>query len=220
MISFIVPTHNYGRFLNKCVLSIFNNNSRFIKEVLIINDSSTDNTDLVVKKLRKKFKKIKYYKKNYKNLAKIYNFGISKSKSDLICKIDADDFISKNFLQDFVKEIKLKKLDFIYGNLVEFFKNKKKIIKQNYDKNHILKYPLGSGTIFKKKLWKRVNGFNEKLYYQDDFDFWLKIKKEKSFKKGYIDKSNYFYRKHNNNMSRSIFKKNYTKLMILLKNLI
>ena len=44
-----------------------------------------------------------------------------------------------------------------------------------------IKYPLGSGTIFKKNIWKLLNGFDESLKYQDDYDFWLKLKKIKKY---------------------------------------
>ena len=44
MISFIVPSHNYGTYLKKCVQSILKNNKKFIEEIIIINDSSSDNT--------------------------------------------------------------------------------------------------------------------------------------------------------------------------------
>ena len=53
MISFIVPCHNYGYNLEKCVKSILSNEKSLIKEILIINDSSTDNTKQVASKLIK-----------------------------------------------------------------------------------------------------------------------------------------------------------------------
>ena len=56
MISFIVPSHNYGTYLKKCIQSILKNNPKLIKEIIIINDSSRDNTKRVYSK---NFKKIK-----------------------------------------------------------------------------------------------------------------------------------------------------------------
>ena len=41
----------------------------------------------------------------------------------------------------------------------------------------LFKYPVGGGTIFKKDLWKEIGGFDEKLKFQDDYDFWLIINK-------------------------------------------
>ena len=82
-----------------------------------------------------------------------------------------------------------------------------------------LKYPYGSGTIFKKVLWEKVGGFNEKIKYQDDYDFWLRLNKLKKIKIGYINQSLYNYRKHKNNMSKNFYEKNITKTKILFKNL-
>ena len=64
-----------------------------------------------------------------------------------------------------------------------------------------------------------MGGFDETLTYQDDFDFWLKVK-EKKFNKGYINQSHYFYKRHNLNMSNNLIKKYITKIYVILKNLI
>ena len=55
MISFIIPTHNYGHLLERCIKSICKNNAKYIKEIVIVNDASNDNTEHVVKKLKEKY---------------------------------------------------------------------------------------------------------------------------------------------------------------------
>ena len=80
-------------------------------------------------------------------------------------------------------------------------KNKKSYI------NSYIKYPHGSGTIYKKDLWKRIKGFDETLNTKMIMIFWLKIKKLKDVKIGYYSKQGYNYRIHDNNMSKSKFKK-------------
>ena len=97
MISFIVPSHNYGSLISNCVSSIRKNDKNFMREIIVVNDSSSDHTDEVIKKLKKKYKKIKYFKKNFKNLSKTMNYGILKSTGNIICKIDADDTVTSNF---------------------------------------------------------------------------------------------------------------------------
>ena len=181
MVSVIVICHNYGRYLNKCVNSILHNDKSYISEIIIINDSSDDNTEEVAKKLKKKTKKIKYFKKKFRSLSKSINFGVRKSTGNWITKIDADDYVSKNFIKNFFKELMKKILDFMCGNIVEIDNTGKKLktINQNFKNFKQFKYPVGSGTIFNKKLWSAVGGFDETLTYQDDFDFWLKVKKKK-----------------------------------------
>ena len=58
--------------------------------------------------------------------------------------------------------------------------------------------------------------FDEKLNYQDDYDFWLKINKIRNIKLGAINKSAYKYRMHSLNMSNKFCKKKtYQKFMCL-----
>ena len=212
MISFIVPCHNYGKHLKKCIKSILGNQKKLIKEIIIINDSSTDNTKEVAKKLLRQSKKIKYFEINFKNLSKAMNYGISKLQSNsIISKIDADDLIKKNYAKNLLNFFKLNNLDFLYSDLI--VKNKSKIKKyvkiQKINSNlKLFSYPHGSGSLLKKSLWKKVGGFNEKSFYQDDYDFWLKINKLKNIKIGYLNRAFYIYNKHEKNMSKNIIKKN------------
>ena len=222
MISIVVICHNYGTFLPRCLESLMKNKQRYLKEIIIINDSSSDNTKDIGEKYSRKYKKIKLYNKKFKSLSKSTNFGIRKAKGEWVTKIDADDYVSQNFLSGFIKETK-KNFDFLWGNVIKVDENtnKKEIINQNFSKyNNFYKYPHGSGTVFKKKLWKTIGGFNEKLFYQDDLDFWLKIKKNKNLSLKYLNVANYYYRRHSKNMSKNLIKKNFTKIIIFLKNIL
>ena len=73
MISIIVICHNYGRFLKKCVKSILLNEKKYIKEILIIDDSSKDDTKEIALDLKKKTQLIKYFRKNFNSLSKSTN---------------------------------------------------------------------------------------------------------------------------------------------------
>ena len=219
MISVIVISHNYGSFLDKCLKSILKNDKKLIKEVIVLDDSSEDNTFDVVYKFKKKYKKIKYFKKNFKSLSKSINFSVRKATGSWITKVDADDYINQNFLKDFYNKIKLNKFNYIYGNIKIKNLNSKNnyILRQNHKLNSLLNYPLGSGCVYKKEIWLKVGGYNENIRYQDDFDFWLNLKKSKILKIGYINKANYIYQKHSSNMSASLIEKNLTKIYLLGK---
>ena len=65
MISVIIVSHNYGRFLSKCLTSILSNNVDYLKEIIIVDDSSEDNTFDVAKNFFQKNSRIKYFKKNF-----------------------------------------------------------------------------------------------------------------------------------------------------------
>ncbi len=221
MISFIIPSHNYGIYLESCIKSILSNNPNYVKELIIINDSSTDNTDQVIAKLNIKEKKIKYFKKNFKNLSKTMNFAIRKTSGNIICKVDPDDRIKKNFAEILCKKFLELKTDFLYSDFIVLnLSSKKKVIKSQKINPLLNKfqYPHGSGCLYKKKVWKKIKGFNEKNFYQDDYDFWLKINKN-NFKINYLNKAFYIYHLHGSNMSKNFLKKNFTKIKIFFSNL-
>jgi len=222
MISFLIPSHNYGKYLIRCVDSILKNNPKFIKEIVIVNDSSEDNTDEVATKIRKQRKKVKYFKRNFKNLSKTMNFAIKKTEGNVICKIDPDDQIKKNFAEILGKKFFELKADFLYSDFIVRDKSTKKEKIKNQKVYPFLKklmYPHGSGCLYNKKIWKEVKGYNEKIFYQDDYDFWLKILNKKKFKINYLSEALYIYNIHGSNMSKNKINKNVTKLKILLTNL-
>ena len=94
-ISFIIPFYNEEKNLEKT----FSNIIKLLKiikikkyELIFINDSSLDNSDLVIKKLKKKYKNISYIinKKNY-GLGYSIKQGVLKAKNDFILFIPGDN---------------------------------------------------------------------------------------------------------------------------------
>ena len=118
--------------------------------------------------------------------------------------------------------IKKKDFDFVFPDFEVFETIKKKKYIKSQKSNiflNLIFYPHGSGCIFKKNIWKKVGGYNEKNYYQDDYDFWLKINKIKDIKIGHLQKPIYIYKKHKNNMSLTNFKTQIEQMILWNANL-
>lgn len=218
MISIIIVNHNYKKYLKQCLNSVLKNNSSNIKEIIIVDDSSSDNSQKYIQKKFGKISKVKIFNVKFKSLSKTLNFAINKAKGKWIFKIDADDYINDNLKLEFSKY--MENNDFIFGDLIIFNKFERKRFTQDVKTNFFkfFKHPLGSGNLYKKKLWKKINGYNEKYFFKDDAYFWSKIVKIKNIKIKYINKPCYYYRKHNNSMSKSIFKKYMTLIKIIIFN--
>ena len=218
MISIIVTTHNHEKFITKCLNSILKNDKRLLNEIIVINDNSIDSTEEKIKRFIKKYKKVKYFCVKYSKPSKSKNFGVKKSNSKWIIFVDGDDFIKKDYLQNHLKCIK-ENVDFAYSNIFKFYTYQNLFI-ENQRRNKFFKYlnnPVGGGCLIKKKIWIKVKGINENLFYQDDYDFWLKIHLEKKLRIKYLNYAGYFYRKHNDNRSKNFFGKYYTKVNLLIK---
>lgn len=66
-ISIVIPAHNEEKNVEKIISLLLNNFDDYIKEIIIVNDCSTDNTALILNKLKKKIKKIKPLHRKGKN---------------------------------------------------------------------------------------------------------------------------------------------------------
>lgn len=114
-ISVLVPCYNQSQYLNEAVLSIFNQTySDF--EIIIINDGSTDNTDVVAKRLAEQYNQVKYIRQKNMGLGAARNTGLLNSTGDFIQFLDADDLLDKekfnNAINIFSKE---HNIDIVYS---------------------------------------------------------------------------------------------------------
>jgi len=104
LISVIIPAHNNASTLEEAVISIVNQTYKNL-EILIIDDNSTDNTEVVAQSLEKRDKRIRYFKLKKNDTERVdnllnrninagysaRNFGFTKSSGELITFQDGDD---------------------------------------------------------------------------------------------------------------------------------
>ena len=106
-ISVILPNYNHSDYI-KIALKELLKQIKYIYEIIIIDDYSTDESVKTIKKFVKFNKKIKFFKNN-SNLGciKTQNKAISIAKGRFLYFAAADDFILPNFFQKCVKALHL-----------------------------------------------------------------------------------------------------------------
>lgn len=112
-VSFIVPAYNVEKYIEKCIKSIISQSVD--KEVLIINDGSTDNTLHLCNELKKKYNEIKVISQVNAGLSAARNTGYKEATGDYIWFIDSDDYLEKDCAEKLVKICDEYQLDFIRG---------------------------------------------------------------------------------------------------------
>ncbi len=209
-ISVIVCAYNQGKWIIDCIKSIKNQKNITKKEfeIILVNDCSTDETHSVIKKI-KQYKNFHYIKNN-KNLGlpKSINKAIKKSKGKYIVRVDADDYVEKNFLS-----ISRSFLEFnpkYQAVAVDYYKvNEKNII---IEKVNSSKKEIACGVMFLKKNLFLIGLYNEKFKMREGHE--LKKRFTKKFKLGRVKTPLYNYRQHENNRTKNKNKlKIYDKLI-------
>ena len=162
-------------------------------EYLIIDGKSKDSTLDIVKSYESKFnKRLKYISEKDKGLYDAMNKGIKMATGDIIGIINSDDVLaSKDTLEIIANTFQKEKCDATYSNLEIRDENLKKVVR--VFKSKVGNYKLGwyppHPTLYvKSSVYKKYGLYNQKFRIAADYDFMLRIMKDKNIKMKYIDK--------------------------------
>ena len=97
-ISFIVPAYNAEKYIEQCILSILEQN-KCPWELIIIDDGSRDLTLQICRKYEEKDNRIKVVCQQNAGSAVARNTGLDMATGEWISFLDADDWISKDYLE-------------------------------------------------------------------------------------------------------------------------
>ncbi|MGR2667484.1 glycosyltransferase family 2 protein [Vibrio campbellii] len=100
-VTVIIPTYNRAHILERVIESYFQSD---VKEVIFINDASTDNTKDVLKLLSEKYKQVSYHT-NEVNLkqAEAKNIGLKLAKTKYVYFGDDDSYLEANCIASLKK---------------------------------------------------------------------------------------------------------------------
>jgi len=194
-ISIIVPCYNQADYLQDSLTSVLEQNYDNW-ECIIINDGSTDNTGEITKKWIKKDLRFKLVTIENGGLSNARNVGVAKAQGNYILPLDADDKISKDYVQLAIKEFeKDNELKVVYSKAKKFG-----VVNELWDlKAFSLKRLATSNMIFcsgifKKEDWENVKGYDTKMIYGlEDWEFWISVLKNGG-KVKQLDEIGFYYR--------------------------
>ena len=146
-LTIIIPVYNEIKTIEKLILKILKINIK--KQLIIVDDGSSDGTELILKKYKKKIDKLIFHKKNLGKGAAIKS-GQKYVRGKYIGIQDADLEYDPRDLKKIVNEMDKKDLRVMYGSRVL----KKNKIKNTQNFTHVIR---NWGNVF---LTKASNFFN------------------------------------------------------------
>lgn len=177
-LSVIIPCYNSEKTLENTLVSVLNQTYQDW-EALIINDGSTDGTETIASAWVNRDQRFKYFSKSNEGLGKARNFGIDKAVGEYILPLDSDNLAETEFASKAIKIFEDKiEIGVVHGH-AEYFGEKTgiwTIDEFNLEKVLISNY-IDACAIYKKELWSRVGGYDEKMPYQghEDWEFWIAL---------------------------------------------
>lgn len=88
-------------------------------EVIILNDSSTDNTQDIIDEWRTKLPNVRTDQVDYCNIGKVRQHAVSIATGDYITMLDSDDLLKPHSLQDAINFLREQQPDMLLSRLLE-----------------------------------------------------------------------------------------------------
>ena len=232
-ISIIVPVYNANQYISRCIDSILSQIYTDF-ELILVNDGSTDDSLAICHSYSDKDSRVIICNQANSGASSARNHGIEVSKGDYICFVDADDYVTENYLLHLYQDMDMD----VDIDLVMHGMNRIKgemSIPITYKETRT--YNLDDGSFFKDvrlykmcgpycKLFKNdiisKNGirFSEEIIYAEDFDFFAKYLIHCRKVRTSLSQ-NYFYVAYDNSVSTRInpFEQEYSGLKNLFESL-
>ncbi len=181
-VSLVIPNYNGEELIQKnlpYVISAYKSNENKIVEIIVVDDASSDKS---VSLLKKDFPEVKIIKhKINRGFSSSVNTGVRMSKGDLIALLNTDVIPDKDFLvhalprfedeKVFAVSFHEKGYGWAKGCFFDGFINHEQ---GKESKNvHDTFWVSGGSGIFKRSLWMKLGGMDEKLlspFYWEDID--------------------------------------------------
>lgn len=204
LVSIILPVYNGEKYLTEaidnCLLQTYEN-----FELIIVNDCSTDSSLKIAQGYANVDDRIKIINnKTNQKLPASLNIGHQNAHGKYITWTSDDNITKSFFLEKLVSTIEKENADIIFSNY--------DVINENGSfKREQIAGPVidliygnifGASFLYKKEVFDKLGGYNEKLFLVEDYDFWLRASFQ--FKMVHLNENLYKYRIHNNSLTAEI----------------
>lgn len=119
-VSIIVPVYNAEKYIEACVESLLEQTYTNL-EIILVDDGSLDRTEEIIASAYGSHPQIVYIKKQNEGASAARNTGLKLASGGYITFVDADDWVSCDFIENALQFIKEYGLDIVLGGTVKVY---------------------------------------------------------------------------------------------------
>ncbi|MCM8570487.1 glycosyltransferase family 2 protein [Gramella jeungdoensis] len=175
MISFIIPTYNRAKTINKAINSVVEQTNNEW-ELILVDDGSSDNTKEIISPYLRDHRVNYLYQAN-QGVAVARNYGAGRAKGDYLIFLDSDDTIEPNLIE-LLKKNNYSEYDVIFWSIKREVNGETKISSPKnmgfLYKNRVIQFLAGS-VCYKKSLFKTVGGYDPKMTFGENYELGIRV---------------------------------------------
>jgi glycosyltransferase involved in cell wall biosynthesis len=178
MVSIVIPAFNAERYLEETVTSALASTYPLL-EVIVVNDGSTDSTQLVIEGLARRHPRVRGFFQENRGTAAALNRAVSLASGEYLLPLGADDLISNDYMEKAVAILGgNERVKLVYGE-AEFFGDRTGRWKLPPFDRHLLarKNIVYACGVFRRADFDKAGGFCEEIIGREDWDFWISLLK-------------------------------------------
>lgn len=211
MISIIIPTFNYGRFIAEAIQSALGQTLKPV-EVIVVDDGSTDDTAEVVERFGDR---VRYIRQENAGVSMARNNGVAASRGELIAFLDADDIWEPTKLERQAEKFAAdSEIGLVHCGMREFDSESGETIAmltegmegEVADELLLWDRPVivgpGGTIMVSRKAFEEAGGFDPRMACGEDWDLCYRI--ARSYKVGFVPEPLVNYRSHSAAAHRSV----------------
>lgn len=191
LFSIIVPLYNKEKYIKDTINSVLLQTYTDF-EIIVINDSSTDNSLPIVQSINDK--RLRIYTKTNGGVSEARNYGIKRAKGEYICFLDADDLWKPEYLKNLYEITKKHPFAGMICSAYSIFKDSNKcslcqsdLLKYNINSEFELDFfkysvlqkqsiALTSAVCIKREVLTKIEGpFSNGISIGEDIDVWVRV---------------------------------------------
>ncbi|MBB2697678.1 UNVERIFIED_ORG: hypothetical protein GGI66_002338 [Rhizobium esperanzae] len=177
LVTIAVPSFNQGRFLDKALASIFE--QEIPVEVFVVDGGSSDNSIDVIRKWEARLSGWRSHPDG--GQAASINEGVASGRAPHVCWLNSDDWLLPGALKTLLRALEDQpQASAVYGrawNIVEESGKRTPVWVEPFSERRLALRCIVSqpATLIRRSAWDSVGGVDEKLHMVMDYDLWWKL---------------------------------------------